>query len=125
MALPADQVVALDHVQLAIPAGSEDAARAFWIGLLGFVEETKPPNLAARGGAWFRATSGVVVHVGIDPTFSSATKAHPAFVVRDLDALVTTLVRAGHAVRWDDELPNVRRLHVNDPFGNRIELIQQ
>jgi catechol 2,3-dioxygenase-like lactoylglutathione lyase family enzyme len=119
-----DQVLSLDHVQVAIPAGGEDAARDFWVGLLGFVEETKPPALAVRGGAWFRSASGVVVHVGVDPVFVAATKAHPAFVVRDLDALVVALEAAGHPVRWDEELPDVRRLHANDPFGNRIELIQ-
>ncbi len=119
-----DQFVAVDHVQLAIPTGGENAARAFWVGLLGFSEETKPPALAARGGAWFRSAAGVVVHVGVDPIFVPATKAHPAFVVRDLDALVAVLEAADHPVRWDHELPGVRRLHVSDPFGNRIELIQ-
>lgn len=119
-----DHVLSLDHVQVAIPAEGEEAARRFWVGLLGFAEETKPPALAVRGGAWFRAASGVVVHVGVDPSFVPATKAHPAFVVRDLDALVVDLEAAGHLVRWDHELPAVRRLHVNDPFDNRIELIQ-
>jgi catechol 2,3-dioxygenase-like lactoylglutathione lyase family enzyme len=119
-----DQVVGLDHVQVAIPAGGEDAARGFWIGLLGFVEEPKPPALAVRGGAWFRSASGVVVHVGVDPAFVPATKAHPAFLVRDLDALVVECAAAGHSARWDYEMPEIRRVHVNDPFGNRVELIQ-
>lgn len=121
----ADQVVSLDHVQLAMPAGGELEARSFWMDLLGFVEEAKPPALAVRGGAWFRSAGGVVVHVGVDPAFVAATKAHPAFVVRDLDSLVIRLEAASCSVRWDHELPGVRRVHTDDPFGNRLELIQR
>jgi catechol 2,3-dioxygenase-like lactoylglutathione lyase family enzyme len=113
---------ALDHVQLAMPAGEEDTAEAFYCGLLGFVREPKPPNLAARGGCWFR-TGEVVVHLGVDADFRPAKKAHPAFVVAEFDAFVTRLRDAGVAFRPDDELPGVTRGYVDDPFGNRIELI--
>jgi hypothetical protein len=41
----------LDHVQLAMPPGREDDARAFYEGLLGIPEVAKPPHLSRRGGA--------------------------------------------------------------------------
>jgi hypothetical protein len=34
------------------------------------------------------------------------------------------LAAADVAVAWDDAIPGVRRFHVADPFGNRLELRQ-
>ncbi len=113
---------AIDHVQLAMPAGGEAAARAFYAGLLGLGEVPKPAPLAARGGCWFEA-GRVRVHLGVDPAFVPATKAHPAFIVDDFDALALALASGGHPVAPDTTLPGVRRAFVADPFGNRIELI--
>lgn len=115
-------LLALDHVQLAIPAGGEDRSREFWVGLMGLTEVAKPPALATRGGAWFEAP-GVVVHVGVEADFVPAAKAHPAFRARHLDALAAHLANAGFPVRWDDEIPGTRRFHTVDPFGNRLEII--
>jgi catechol 2,3-dioxygenase-like lactoylglutathione lyase family enzyme len=117
-------IAALDHVQLAMPAGGEDAAESFYCGVLGFVREPKPPNLAKRGGCWFR-NGGVSVHLGVEADFRPAKKAHPAFVVAGFDALVARLDADGIAFKPDDELPGVKRGYVEDPFGNRIELIAQ
>ncbi|MHB1928944.1 MAG: VOC family protein [Acidimicrobiales bacterium] len=104
-----------------MPAGGEERAEAFWCGLLGFGVLPKPPALAARGGRWFAAAGGAVqVHYGVDPDFRPARRAHPALRVVGLDALAAAL---GPAWRWDDDLPGVRRGYVDDPFGNRIELI--
>ena len=114
---------AIDHVQLAIPAGGEDEARRFWCVVLGFSELPKPDSLAKRGGAWFENGS-VQVHVGVESSFAPAQKAHPAFRVHDLKNLAKLLSESGHPVRWDNEIPDVFRCHVDDPFGNRIELIQ-
>jgi catechol 2,3-dioxygenase-like lactoylglutathione lyase family enzyme len=116
--------VALDHVQLAMPAGTEAerAAEAFYQGVLGLDRVAKPPALAVRGGCWFRSTA-VEVHLGVEPDFRAARKAHPAFRVHGLDALVDRIQGSGHRFRWDEELPGVRRGYVDDPFGNRIELI--
>jgi catechol 2,3-dioxygenase-like lactoylglutathione lyase family enzyme len=115
-------VTALDHVQLAMPAGAEAAATAFYRDLLGFGQEPKAPALVVRGGCWFRRGE-VVLHLGVEADFRPARKAHPALVVDGLDELAAALAGAGHPVRWDAELPDVRRCHVEDPFGNRIELI--
>jgi len=112
-----------DHVQLAMPVGGEAAARAYYGTLLGLTEEPKPAALAARGGCWFRA-GGVALHLGVEADFRPARKAHPAVAVDDLDALAGALAAGGHAVRWSDEVPEVRRFHSDDPFGNRLEFVE-
>ncbi|MDE2435532.1 MAG: glyoxalase [Sphingomonadales bacterium] len=117
-------VIAIDHVQLAMPIGAEDAARAFYAGLLGIPEVPKPMPLAARGGCWFE-TGAVRLHLGAEADFRPARKAHPALVVADYAGLCARLEASGHAVRHDDELAGVVRGFVDDPFGNRIELIAQ
>ena len=109
----------IDHVQLAMPVGQEDVARAFYAGVLGIPEVPKPPGPAARGGCWFEA-GPVRVHLGVEADFRPARKAHPALVVTDLAAFVA---RAGLAIVWADDIPGVVRGHVADPFGNRIELV--
>ena len=43
----------LHHVQVGCPSGGEDAARAFYAGVLDIPEVAKPPVLAARSGCWF------------------------------------------------------------------------
>ena len=117
------QLVGLDHIQLAMPAGGEPAARAFYVELLGLSEAAKPAVLAGRGGCWF-AGPGIGVHLGVEQEFAPARKAHPAFSVADLEALRGTLAAAGVPITLDDTLPNVRRFYATDPFGNRIEFIQ-
>jgi catechol 2,3-dioxygenase-like lactoylglutathione lyase family enzyme len=112
----------LEHVQLAIPANEERRCDGFYRGLLGFTVLEKPPALAARGGRWYQRDDAVV-HLGVDPHFVPASKAHPALVVDDYDALVSRLESAGITVRPDDTIPGRRRCHVDDPVGNRIELI--
>lgn len=111
--------VGIDHVQLAIPVGQEDVARRFYVGVLGMVEIPKPPLMAVRGGAWFRA-GPVEIHVGGEPEFVPARKAHPALLVGELVSFVDS---CGLDAHWNDEIPGALRCHVDDPFGNRIELI--
>ena len=113
----------LHHTQLAMPAAGEADARAFYVGALGMTEIAKPPVLAARGGAWFRS-GGVELHLGVEEDFRPARKAHPGLLVTDLDAVAAALTASGHAVRWDDGFPGHRRFYVDDPFGNRLELLQ-
>ena len=113
----------IDHVQLAMPAGREDEARAFYRDVLGIPEIAKPANLAARGGCWFER--GVLkVHLVVEGDFMPARKAHPAFIVEGLRGLATTLQRAGYHVWKDQLLEGYDRLYVDDPFGNRIELME-
>ena len=115
-------ITGYDHVQVAIPAGSEDAARSFYGALLGLEELTKPAALAGRGGCWF-ASGSAVLHLGVEEPFRPAGKAHPAFMVTDPDAVAAGLDAEGYPVHWADEIPGVRRFHTSDPFGNRIEFI--
>ncbi|SFY47300.1 VOC family protein [Streptomyces sp. F-1] len=116
-------LVALDHVQLAAPPGSEDALRAYYTGVLGLTEVPKPPALAARGGCWFE--SGTVrLHLGIDPGFRPADKAHPGLRVHGIDAWAARLAAHGAPVTWDDGLPGRRRFSSRDPVGNRLEFLQ-
>jgi diguanylate cyclase (GGDEF)-like protein/PAS domain S-box-containing protein len=123
--LPAARLLGLDHVQLAMPAGAqaERDAERYYAGVLGLERVPKPEALAARGGCWFEGPS-VHVHLGVEDDFRPATKAHPALLVDDLDVLCQRIVAAGGEVRSADGLPGVARLHTDDPFGNRIELIQ-
>lgn len=114
---------AIDHVQLAMPAGGEQAAREFYGGLLGMIEIPKPTELAKRGGAWF--TSGAVqIHLGIEADFRPAKKAHPALKCSDYDAMLVKLRVAGISIQEDRNVPGVERCHIEDPFGNRIEMIK-
>jgi catechol 2,3-dioxygenase-like lactoylglutathione lyase family enzyme len=117
-------ITGYDHVQVAIPHDGEAVARAFYGGLLEMVEIAKPPVLAARGGCWFGA-GAAVLHLGVEEPFVPAGKAHPAFVVDDLEAVRATLSGAGHeCTDSSGELPGVRRFHAHDPFGNRLEFQQ-
>jgi catechol 2,3-dioxygenase-like lactoylglutathione lyase family enzyme len=115
-------IIGMHHVQLAAPAGSEPALRRFYGGVLGMAEIPKPAGLAARGGVWFRSGKAEV-HLGVDVDFRPARKAHPALLVDDLDATVTRLAEAGHDVRPDELLPGYRRCYLDDPCGNRLELL--
>jgi catechol 2,3-dioxygenase-like lactoylglutathione lyase family enzyme len=117
-------IVRIDHVQLAMPKGREDEARAFYAGLLGIPEVPKPAALAVRGGAWFEAGE-VRIHLGVEADFRAARKAHPALLVEDLAALVKRLREAGVDVVDDDLLPGYERVYVSDPFGNRLELMER
>jgi catechol 2,3-dioxygenase-like lactoylglutathione lyase family enzyme len=113
----------LDHILLAMPAGRESDARQFNQGILGIPETIKPLNLAARGGCWFEAGE-LKIHLGVEKHFVPARKAHPAFIVDDLAGLEATLVKAGYPVAHDQPLEGYDRIFVDDPFGNRIELMQ-
>ena len=117
-------VVGFDHVQLAIPPGSEAAARAFYGGVLGLAEVAKPAALVGRGGAWF-VGPGIHVHLGVEEPFVPARKAHVALLVGDLAVARVHLEAAGVAISDDDADIGVRRFYVVDPFGNRIELVAE
>jgi len=114
-------ITGIDHVQLAMPAGGEDAARSFYSGVLGLSEAEKPEPLRAGGGVWFAPG----IHLGVEADFRPARRAHPGMRVDDLDALAARLVEEGYRVSWDDRWPGVRRFYTFDPFGNRLELCSE
>ncbi len=113
----------IDHILIAMPAGREEEARAFYHGILGLNEQVKPPQLAARGGCWFE-NGDLEVHLGVEKNFNPARKAHPAFIVDDLAGIVAKAMQAGLRVTADEPIEGCDRRHVDDPFGNRIELIE-
>ncbi|WP_374408299.1 VOC family protein [Pelagerythrobacter sp.] len=117
-------VIGLDHVQLAMPEGGEDAARAFYRDALGLAEVPKPSHLAARGGCWFEG-GGAHIHLGVERDFRPARKAHPALLVDDLGALVAQLEEADVVFTEGKPLDGYARGDVADPFGNRIELMER
>lgn len=112
----------LHHVQLAIPAGTEEACRRFYVDILGFTEVRKPPVLAARGGLWMRANN-LEIHLGVEADFRAAKKAHPGILVQDLDAFARHLEGHGLVPEWDDAFPGRRRFYLRDNNGNRLEFL--
>lgn len=117
------RVLSIDHVQLAMPKGSEDRARNFYRDVLGMKEIPKPEPLAGRGGCWF-ASGDTQVHLGVEEDFRPAKKAHPALSVEGLDDILAKCEKAGLASKPAAEIDGRRRVHVFDPFGNRLELIE-
>jgi catechol 2,3-dioxygenase-like lactoylglutathione lyase family enzyme len=117
-------VFGIDHVQLSMPAGGEASVRAFYGGILGLSEIPKPPELAARGGAWFRC-GPLQLHLGVESDFRPARRAHPALLVSDLAETIAALTAAGFEVKYDSvAIEGFDRAFTADPFGNRIELLQ-
>jgi catechol 2,3-dioxygenase-like lactoylglutathione lyase family enzyme len=119
------KILSIDHIQIAMPSGEEAKARAFYVNVLGFTEISKPPELAKRGGAWFESGT-TQLHLGVEPDFRPARKAHPAFVVDDLDTLLAKIQFEGFEVDASQPaLDGYKRVHIFDPFGNRIELVEK
>ena len=116
--------LAYEHVLISIPAGEERRARKFYVDVLGFTEVVRPESLGGTGGGWFRA-GAVNLHLGSEPAFHPARLAHPALLVSDLAPLVARCEAAGHSTKAAEKLPGFNRVHVHDPFGNRIELMER
>jgi len=116
------RVERIDHVQLAMPPGAESEATHFYENLLGIPRVPKPAELEVRGGCWFER-DGLRVHLGVEEDFRPAKKAHPALSVTGVEELCAVLEAAGHTVRRTEDVPGVPQWYVDDPFGNRIELV--
>jgi catechol 2,3-dioxygenase-like lactoylglutathione lyase family enzyme len=114
----------IDHVQLAMPPGEEERARTFYAGVLGLTEVPKPADLANRGGASFEQ-GAVKIHLGVEADFRPARKAHPALIVEGLAEIIARCTRLGYATKPDVAVDGYCRIHVDDPFGNRIELMER
>jgi len=118
------RIIGIDHIQIAIPRGVEEQARAFYGDVLGLEELPKPAELAGRGGVWFRCGSQQL-HLGVEDDFRPARKAHPGLQVEDIDSLISSLRSAGYEALQGENPANIRRIFVSDPFGNRIELLER
>lgn len=117
------KILSIDHVQLAMPRGGEEQARSFYRDVLGMKEIPKPEEMAKRGGCWF-ASGEAQVHLGVEEDFRPAKKAHPALVVEGLNEILAKCEAAKLTIKPDAEIDGRRRVHVFDPFGNRLELIE-
>lgn len=118
-------ILSINHVQIAIPIDGEEKARAFYINLLGFTEIPKPADFSKRGGAWFQS-GNAQLHLGVEADFRPARKAHPAFLVDNLDGLIAKIQSAGFETdTTQPPLDGYKRAHIFDPFGNRIELMEK
>ena len=114
----------IDHVQLAMPHGGEPHARDFWGGVMGLKEVAKPAHLALNGGCWFEG-EGITIHCGVEDACLPARRAHPALLVENLGALVAKLEACGVGFKEGKPLEGYRRGDIQDPFGNRIELMEK
>lgn len=108
-----------------MPPGREAEARLFYVGVLGMREIPKPPHVAGRGGVWF-SSGNVALHLGVDPDFRPATKAHPALIASNYDEFIANLERRGIPVNRDTTPLAGGRAHcyIADPFSNRIEIVE-
>ena len=116
-------ILRINHVQLAMPPGLETEARRFYGDVLGLHEVPKPESLGRPKGAWFELKGGQL-HLGVEADFRPAKKAHVAFDVDNLDQLAARCRDAGYEPRSDHSISGVRRFFVDDPFGNRLELVE-
>jgi len=116
-------IVAIEHVQLAMPESEEQKPRNFYSGVLGIPERAKPPELARRGGAWFE-DGGLKIHLGVEGGFQPARKADPALLVEGFADLKERLKAAGCPV-IEEPMAGYRRIYTEDPFGNRLELMEK
>src|SRR5262249_58208873 len=116
-------VSGLDHVEVSVPRGSEDAVRAFYCGILGLVEVEKPDALKPRGGLWLAIDGRPALHFGaVDVADRRASKRHVALEVDDLDKVRARLERAGGGTEDGIPIPRWRRFRCRGPFGNRLQL---
>ncbi|KIL43381.1 glyoxalase [Jeotgalibacillus alimentarius] len=117
------QFEGIDHVQLTAPAGSEDEARRFYIDLLGLKETPKPVNLRGNGGCWFLC-GNQEIHIGREEPYTPPRKAHPAFVVKNLEQLRIRLTEENITIQEEQPIEGRTRFFVRDPFGNKLEFLE-
>ena len=114
----------LHHVQLAMPAGEEEAARRFYGTVLGLTEIPRPARAVAGRAACGSWRGDLEVHLGVEERFSPAVKAHPAFLVERIEDVRARIEGAGYRVTDTVQMEGFHRIYVRDPFGNRVELIE-
>jgi putative intracellular protease/amidase/catechol 2,3-dioxygenase-like lactoylglutathione lyase family enzyme len=120
-----EMIRGIHHVQLTVPGGAEAEARRFYCRALGLPEIQKPADLAGRGGLWLQVGDRQV-HIGVeDGVNRSATKAHVAYEVCDLEEWKRKVTALGIEVIESIPLPGHDRFEFRDPFGNRVEFNQR
>lgn len=118
-------ICGVHHSHVTIPSGGEAIARDFYCALLGLQEVEKPENLKAKGGLWLQLPNAQV-HLGVeDGTDRRGTKAHVAYMVKNLEEVRTRLSERGYEPLDGLPIPGHVRFECRDPFGNRMEFIQR
>jgi len=113
----------LDHVQICIPLGQEDAAREFYTSIIGLTEIKKPQALQKNGGLWYQIAD-IQLHIGTEKE-ANKSKRHPAFEITNLDEVKKYLIKNGVVIKEEIEIPGCERFSFIDPFGNRIEFLEK
>ncbi|AMM92565.1 VOC family protein [Peribacillus castrilensis] len=114
----------LHHVQITIPKETEEKAKNFYCGILGLQEIEKPESLKGRGGFWLKV-GDKDVHIGTEDDFDRLkTKAHIAYEVEDISYWKNRLTKENIQILDGVPIPNFERFEFRDPFGNRVEMIQ-
>jgi catechol 2,3-dioxygenase-like lactoylglutathione lyase family enzyme len=117
-------ITGIDHIQIAVPKALEAQCLKFYREIFAFPELTKPPELQARGGAWFQV--GVLqMHIGVDPDASPKSKRHVCFLTADLAHAKSNVLKHGVAIEEESVAEGLSRIFIRDPAGNRIEIAQR
>lgn len=118
-------ILRVQHAQITIPKDAENEAREFYCEFLGLPETQKPESLQKRGGFWLQIAQ-FQIHVGTEDGFDrSLTKAHIAYEVENLDGWREKLEKRGVKIIEGIPIPQFRRFEFRDPFGNRVEFLEQ
>ncbi len=113
----------LDHVQICIPIGKENEARAFYTNIIGLKEIPKPKELLGRGGLWYDVAD-IQLHIGTENEINTS-KRHPAFEITDIKSAKEHLKKNNVTIQEEIQIPGQQRFSFIDPFGNRVELLQK
>jgi len=106
------------HVSLVVR--DLEAARRFYVGVLGLDEIARPPFRFP--GLWLRS-GAQEIHLIERPGFAPPEGQHFAFRARGLDVLAARLAAQGIEVRGPIDVPGAgRQAFLRDPTGNLIEL---
>jgi len=117
-------IIALHHIQISIPKGSENEARSFYCGILGLTEIEKPKHLQTGGGLWLKLGE-LEIHLGAEHFDRRAdTKAHLAYQVNDLNFWCHKLEQAGIEVIHPVKIDGMKRIQLKDPFFNKLEMLE-
>ncbi|MDP2570703.1 VOC family protein [Vibrio penaeicida] len=116
---------AINHIQITIPSGAQEDAKAFYCNVLGLSEIKKPKTLEGNGSIWL-GLGDVAIHFAIEnENYRAFTSAHIAYEVDDLDMYKKTLEANGFIIKKSFQIPSVKRFEFRDPFGNQIELMER
>jgi len=117
-------ITGIDHIQIAVPKALEEKCLSFYREVFAFPELAKPPELQARGGAWFQV-GALQMHVGVDPDASPKSKRHICFLTTDLARAKSVVLKHGVTIEEESVAEGLSRFFIRDPAGNRIEIGQR